>query len=428
MPKITVKQLESFKVADAGQKLFDGEGLYGKVRIQKTGIVVTFEYRYTTDGKTRSSSCGKWPALTLKEIRRLRDTKRSERENGYDPIELRRTEKLNKKVTQLEKTNKLQQEFSRLSNRRTFVEAIAHWNKFELCRRKDLGIESMRAINKDVIPIVGDMPLEDVSRPMLLDIFDNVVERGARVMANHLYGDLRQFYNYAVNREWVDKHPLIGLTKEKIGGRQKERDRYLSTSEIQELKVSLPVAQLPITTEIAVWLLLSTCCRVGELSRTRWIDVNLDNAEWYIPTGNSKNAKDHTIFLSGFSLAKFKQLKLLTGHTEWCLPSRTVETHIHAKSIAKQIRDRVRSSHIQGRRKASEVLLLSGGEWTPHDLRRTGATMMGELGVMGEVIERCLNHVEQNKLKRIYQRHEKKKEQAEAWQLLGVEISHLLLG
>jgi hypothetical protein len=34
-----------------------------------------------------------------------------------------------------------------------------------------------------------------------------------------------------------------------------------------------------------------------------------------------------------------------------------------------------------------------GGGWTPHDLRRTGATMMGELGVMGEGIERCLNHV-----------------------------------
>ncbi len=70
--------------------------------------------------------------------------------------------------------------------------------------------------------------------------------------------------------------------------------------------------------------------------------------------------------------------------------------------------------------------MLSGGAWTPHDLRRTGATMMGELGVMGEVIERCLNHVEQNKLKRIYQRHELKAEQREAWRLLGERIALLL--
>ena len=51
--------------------------------------------------------------------------------------------------------------------------------------------------------------------------------------------------------------------------------------------------------------------------------------------------------------------------------------------------------------------------------------MMGELGVMGEVIERCLNHVEQNKLKRIYQRHELKAEQKEAWRRLGERLTLL---
>jgi len=52
--------------------------------------------------------------------------------------------------------------------------------------------------------------------------------------------------------------------------------------------------------------------------------------------------------------------------------------------------------------------------------------LMGDLGVMGEVIERCLNHIEQNKLKRIYQRHELKSEQKEAWRLLGERIQLLL--
>lgn len=44
--------------------------------------------------------------------------------------------------------------------------------------------------------------------------------------------------------------------------------------------------------------------------------------------------------------------------------------------------------------------------------------MMGGLGVLSQVIERCLNHVVANKLKRIYQRHELKAEQKEAWRLL----------
>ena len=69
---------------------------------------------------------------------------------------------------------------------------------------------------------------------------------------------------------------------------------------------------------------------------------------------------------------------------------------------------------------------LPGGKWTPHDLRRTAATMMGILGIRPDVIEKCLNHVEQNKIVRIYQRQKLEPEQAEAWRLLGERLELLL--
>jgi integrase len=53
---------------------------------------------------------------------------------------------------------------------------------------------------------------------------------------------------------------------------------------------------------------------------------------------------------------------------------------------------------MKNRAKATGALLLKGGAWTPHDLRRTGATMMGRLGVRLDVIEKCLNHVEQKRI------------------------------
>jgi integrase len=68
---------------------------------------------------------------------------------------------------------------------------------------------------------------------------------------------------------------------------------------------------------------------------------------------------------------------------------------------------------------------LPGGRWTPHDLRRTGATLMGELGVHGDVIEKCLNHLEQSKIKRTYQRAIRQQEQADAWRLLGARLALL---
>lgn len=52
------------------------------------------------------------------------------------------------------------------------------------------------------------------------------------------------------------------------------------------------------------------------------------------------------------------------------------------------------------------ALFLSGGDWTPHDLRRTGATLLQSLGVTLEIIERVLNHTEPNKLRLTYQRYD----------------------
>ena len=73
----------------------------------------------------------------------------------------------------------------------------------------------------------------------------------------------------------------------------------------------------------------------------------------------------------------------------------------------------------------AHALLLPGGKWTPHVLCRTGATIMTALGVLPEVAERCLNHTEENKVKRTYQRHSYAKEMAEAWQKLGAHLELL---
>ena len=51
--------------------------------------------------------------------------------------------------------------------------------------------------------------------------------------------------------------------------------------------------------------------------------------------------------------------------------------------------------------------------------------MMVALGVIPEVAERCLNHTEENRVKRTYQRHSYEREMREAWRLLGERIALL---
>ena len=63
--------------------------------------------------------------------------------------------------------------------------------------------------------------------------------------------------------------------------------------------------------------------------------------------------------------------------------------HVAAQSITKQIYGRQRGKEKADGTKKISALLLPGGKWVPHDLRRTSATLMGELGVDSDVIEKC---------------------------------------
>jgi len=148
---------------------------------------------------------------------------------GVDPLDARRNKKLQAGLELAQQADndrqRLQQLAAETAARRTLEEALSEWHRLALCQRKDGGTESLRAIAKDILPALGQMALIDIRRSMLVDALDQIVARGSRVMANHLFGDLKQFFNFAIAREWVDIHPLAGLTKERIGGRQKERER-----------------------------------------------------------------------------------------------------------------------------------------------------------------------------------------------------------
>jgi hypothetical protein len=51
---------------------------------------------------------------------------------------------------------------------------------------------------------------------------------------------------------------------------------------------------------------------------------------------------------------------------------------------------------------------------------------MIKLGVTPDVADRCMNHLEQDKVKRTYLRYDYAKEMGEAWQALGLYLEHVV--
>lgn len=173
--------------------------------------------------------------------------------------------------------------------------------------------------------------------------------------------------------------------------------------------------------------------------KSRWENVNLATGEWFVPAADTKTGVDWRVFLSPFALRQFKALHVLTGDTAFCFPARAANGYAPAhyvctKSVSKQIGDRQtqfkkRSGPLK-KRKHDNSLVLSGrrrGEWTPHDLRRTGATMMQQLGVSLDLIDRCQKHVlAGGRVRRAYLHHDYATEKREAWAKLGDRIETLL--
>jgi integrase len=316
-----------------------------------------------------------------------------------------------------------------LSSRKSVKGLFEHWAKIDLINRKDQGAEVRRMFHKDVLPILGSVAVADIKKSHITDVTDALLARGVNRMAKLIFSLMRQMFRFALDRDLIDHDPTATLRKAKIGGKDVERDRVLSNDEIKLLAEKAPNAGLLKTTEAAIWIALSTCCRIGELLSARWEHVDFERGTWLIPAEHSKNGKTHTVSLSSFSLAQFKRVRAINSSYAWCYPNINNDGAVSSKTVTKQLGDRQRFAEqgiIQGRSINSKALLLPGGKWTPHDLRRTGATMMTALGVLPEVAERCLNHLEENKIKRTYQRHSYHLEMADAWGLLGQRIETIV--
>lgn len=386
--------------------LSDGNDLY--LRIRPDGSK-SWQFIYTFNGKRHKMGLGSLLQTSLKTARELAQIAHNDLASSLNPS-----------AAKEERKAALEAQKATAKTESTLSDLFSHWLKTDLIRRKDQGKEVSRMFHKDVLPRIGHIKAKEANRTHITEVTDALLTRGTPRMAKLIFSLMRQMLRFGVDRGVIDFDPTASIRKANIGGKDTERDRVLSTDEIKELAVKITAARLQKSTECAIWLALSTCARIGEILKARWEHINLQTRQWRIPSEHSKNGKAHTVQLSDFALERFRELQTISGTQPWCFPNRSNTDAVCSKTVTKQIGDRQReASPMKGRSKSSKSLTLAGGKWTPHDLRRTGATLMVASGVLPEVAERCLNHKEENKVKRTYQHHTYEKEMGEAWNTLG---------
>ncbi|SOE66931.1 Site-specific recombinase XerD [Burkholderia sp. D7] len=427
MGRLTARTIETTKPRAKPFKLTDGDGL--QLRVATDGTK-TWLVRYMFDGKERQyrlpEPYGDGPGrIGLKDARDRAAEIRALARSGIDY-----QQRLADERAAAEQARSATQEAQAALERRLTVRKLfERWADMELAGRKDKGAETKRGIEKDVLSVIGDRYAEEVTRADVMLVLDTVKARGANRLANRLLSELRQMFGFALVREIVTADPTHRIAKRDVGGKDTERERVLSEAELRALPGALKAANLLKSTTHAVWIMASTGARIGEVTRTRLTDLDLTANTWTIPKEHAKNGREHVIYLSAFAKHHFEALLALSDNKTWVIPARRNEGPVCSKSITKQIEDRQlihfkREAHTN-RTAHADALVLAGGKWTPHDLRRTAGTLMGELGVDSDVIIKCLNQTEEHKVKRIYQRQVRLNDQIEAWRLLGERLDLL---
>lgn len=412
--KLTDKHLRKLKPTDDEQLVGDGGGLWVRVLPFAKGGAINFYYRFQFDGKERRYNCGSYPGTTLAQARESRNAARNIVRSGIDPVQQEDNDKIARSAAQaVEKMEK------------TVEDLLKDWKRVYLSvHRKDGGTEVEDAMKRDVLPVIGTMKAKDVRLQHIVQVIDRILERDARRTANMLLSLMRQMFRHGLGRGIVETDPTLALSKKQAGGKETPSDRNLSLDEIRELSAKLLSSGLHAKTQAVIWLLLATGARIGELLKARWDDIDEETNIWTIPAENSKNGRVHLVHLSAFALL---QLKALSEYKDgpFLLSGRDPDAHLSDKTVSKAIRDRIRKVPLKNRTTRSGTLLLSGGEWSPHDLRRTMASRMGDLGIEPHVIERCLNHIQQG-IVGVYQRQEYMESRRTAFEQWGHKLEEVI--
>ena len=406
------------KATESEQLIKDGGGLFVRIRPIANGGGISFRVAYRFEKKLKWADL---EAKTLPDARAERDTFQDVLKTGVDP-KLER--KLVKERTKQQQRDELEA-IAKLQARMTVRDLFVSWCETDLITRKDKA-EVIRMFEKDVLPDIGGLFVEDVRKGHIAQIIAKLKKREVIFLARNLLKLIRQMFRFAVTSDFIEFDPTASLGITKTTTKPTERDRTLSELEIRALARQLPNANLLKSTECAIWIALSTACRIGELSKAKFSDLDIENRCWQIPKENSKNKKAHKIYLSDFALEQFKILTSFATNDTWLFPNRDRSSHVCEKSITKQVGGRQTENILSNRSKDNQALILTGGIWTPHDLRRSGATIMGDLGINSDVIDKCLNHTEENKMKRTYQHQKLEDQKAHAWQVLGDRLNLLV--
>jgi integrase len=252
-------------------------------------------------------------------------------------------------------------------------------------------------VDRDILPAFQNRQLNEITADDLRALCNKVKARGAPATAVHIRDIVKQVYAFAVlHGEKVD-NPAESVGAASIATFV-PKDRALSPLEIRLMARQMEsVATYP-TIRLALRMILLTLVRKSELIQATWDEVDFENATWTIPKQRMKGRYPHVVYLSRQALDIFVALHTCAAGSKFVLPSRYDADRCMSNVTLNRV-----TQIVAERAKAAGLPLEP---FTVHDLRRTGSTLLNEIGFNRDWIEKCLAHEDGRSSRSIYNKAE----------------------
>ena len=336
--KLTETNVAKLKL-DAGQKdriVFDDTVPGFGIRLRASGQR-TWLYQYKLGGRTRRLTIGSASVIRAGAARDIAVTSYTQVRRGGDPASDRH------------------QQVQRSLN--TFGWLSEQFLASYKARPRTLD-EVHRHLKKSALPLHGT-PIDTLSRRHIADLLGKIEASSGAVTSNRVRSSISALFSWGMSEGLVQSNPTIGVTRRQ----ETPRDRVLSDDELKRVWLAANNGD----SGIIVRLLILTAQRRGEIAGLRWDEIDFNTGVFSLAGTRTKNGRPHTV--------------PITPTTRTLLQSRPRGAEkvfqFEAWSFAKKRLDERAGIN---------------AAWVLHDIRRSVATGMANLGVQPHVIETILNH------------------------------------
>lgn len=382
--KLTDARIRALKATGKVQKISDGGGLYIHVTEKSSRL---WRLAYQFEGKQKLLALGGYPALSLAEARKQRDSAKGLLAKGIDPA-------VEKKRAKYE----VQRETDLVA--RTFRAVALEWVEVQKDSWAASNLKKKMRLLEMLFYVMGDKPIAHIIPADILAILRPIEACGKNVTAHALAQTANQVCRYARVCGYCVFNAADGLTKVLKPIESKHYACLTSPADVGRLLRFIDDYQGSLSMMYALRILPYVVLRSTELRGAAWTEIDLDNALWIVPASRSERPRDgggmkmriaHEVPLARQVVELFRQLRIYQQKGPLCFPG----THSATRCISDV-----------GLLNAIRRMGYGKSEMTIHGFRGTFSTLLNEKklewGIDADVIEKQLAHKEKDAIRGAY--------------------------